>query len=228
LGDRLTDYLHIAMHFGQNLDVGMTLQRKPVMRQTILCMLSVILLAGCGQLGTLAAPSGDGLDGTGHTPTADSRTAPVPSSTQESAAVPILEIAVLEQVARATCPSRAILKIEQQDTTFNCWCAPAAGHSTSISIERFADPASAQLAFGDGAGEHTPQDFHGYPAALWDYPYPDPPQATDRFWLWQAERWVFTVHSFDDTHSMTAPQVDEVSEALYQASVQLGLVSDSK
>jgi hypothetical protein len=47
-----------------------------------------------------------------------------------------------------------------------------------------------------------------------------------RYHVWQAERWLVTVHSFDDTHYAIAPVPLDVSNIVYRLALENGLFAD--
>jgi hypothetical protein len=136
------------------------------------------------------------------------------------------EKAVLEQTAQSVCniapgspfgPPQISVKGQVSQLS----CVFAAGHSTDASIERFASANDAQKAFALLVEDRAGTPFHDYAAARWD----ERAAQVNRYFVWQAERWVFKVHSFDDTASASAPDPAKVAETIYQSAKQVGLLS---
>jgi hypothetical protein len=118
------------------------------------------------------------------------------------------------------------LELSVEGTAYRLTCVVAAGHSVDVRIQRFASPDGAQDAFEAAREEHPVHDFYGYPAAAWQRDArPDNPgmPMRHRYQIWQAERWLVTVHSFDDTHFALAPAPLDVSAAVHQAASEMGL-----
>lgn len=122
-------------------------------------------------------------------------------------------------------------------------CLAGVGHSTTVTIRRYATSLDAQSAFAAAYGDQPDQDFHGHPAVEWrcfTESYANcgysrclkPGDLTTgklhRNHCWQADRWTICVHAFDDTAIKTAPDPLEVSEVVYQVFVEHGLLSDEQ
>jgi hypothetical protein len=127
------------------------------------------------------------------------------------------ELAVLRQTLEVLCADPHFFP-ELGGNRANYWmrCWPSTGHSTSAHIQRLEGPAEASAAFYTAVTDHPVQDFHGYPSANWTQPDPNYPGMTYRYWVWQTDRWVVQIESFDDTSFLFALEPGEVAETLYQ------------
>ena len=145
-----------------------------------------------------------------------------------------VEALVLGQVAQAMgwdAPSGVYPRLElvAEGNTYRLACVVAAGHSVDIRIQRFQSRDEAQDAFEAAREGHPIQGFYEVQATAWHRDErPDNPAMPmrHRYHLWQAERWLVTVHSFDDTHFAIAPAPRDVSEVVYQAALEKGLFAD--
>ena len=134
-------------------------------------------------------------------------------------------MAVLQAVAQTACqaPSGAPPQVTAEGATYTLACVFAAGHSTSVRIQRFGSAGEAQAAFRDATKDHPTQDFHGQVAATWEEQAFETPTAKRRLFVWQIDRWFCRVESFDDTAYPMALEPGKVAEVVYQAAMQQGL-----
>ena len=139
---------------------------------------------------------------------------------------------VLQQAAVRACPLSGpgephIPEVAVYETAYRFVCIAATGHETSVRFDRFAHQAEAKAAFDSTRADIPIQYFHGFPLSVWQEQYPSFPGGREeyRVWLWQADRWLVSVRAFDDTHFITAPDPQTVSEAIYQVAVEHGLFS---
>jgi hypothetical protein len=137
---------------------------------------------------------------------------------------------VLRQSAQLVCPLSGpgephVPKVAAHDAAYSFVCIAAAGHETSVRIERFANPVEAQAAFNSARKDNPIQNFHGFSLAVWQDQYPSFPDGRNeyRIWAWQADRWLIYVRAFDDTHFLIAPDPQEVSETIYQVAIEHAL-----
>ncbi|MBI2917052.1 MAG: hypothetical protein HYY01_03575 [Chloroflexi bacterium] len=94
----------------------------------------------------------------------------------------------------------------------------AAGHSRSLSIERYGSEQDAKDALGTANAT-----FRGAPAVhVVKTGYPGP-QSLDESLTWQKLRWVFSARSFDDTAYRIGANVSGLSVTVYDLAVELGL-----
>jgi len=142
-----------------------------------------------------------------------------------------VEAQVLQQAARTLgweAPDHVCsrLDLSTEGAAYRLDCVVAAGHSVDVRIQRLESPDAAEDAFEAARKGHSVQDFHGYPAAVWqrdERPGNPGMPMRHRYHVWRAERWLVTVHSFDDTHFALAPEPTGVSAAVYQAALKVGL-----
>jgi hypothetical protein len=151
-----------------------------------------------------------------------------------TATPPVKDVAtiVLEQTAELVCPASgpgepSVPDVSLQDARYGFNCVPAAGHSTGVWIEQFADQHEAQAAFDSTRGDHPVQDFHNFPLSAWQEQHPSFPDGRNEYtvWVWQAGRWLIYVSAFDDTHFEIAPDPQTVSETIYRLAIDHDLFS---
>ncbi len=152
--------------------------------------------------------------------------APTPTAAVATTPIAEKETAVLEQTAQSVCtiaPGSPFgpPQVSVKGQVYQLSCVFAAGHSTDASIERLASAKDAQKAFALFVQDRAGTAFHDYAAARWD----ERGAQVHRYFVWQAERWVIKVHSFDDTASASAPDPAKVAETIYQSAKQVGLLS---
>ncbi len=126
------------------------------------------------------------------------------------------EIVVLQQVAYEV---GCFPDIEQNGNTYSFGCAIVAGHSVDVQVERFVDELAAQAEFAARQGTLVLDPFHCYPAHSWVYEQDIMPQR-QAWHRWLAERWIFTVHSVDETGLSVAPAPVEVSGITYRVAIE--------
>jgi hypothetical protein len=136
------------------------------------------------------------------------------------------ELAVLQQTLQAMCADPHFSPESGENGT-DYWmrCEPSTGHITTVHIQRLDGPTEASAAFYMVVADYPVQDFHGYPSANWTQPDSNHPGMTYRYWVWQTDRWVVQIESFDDTSFLFALEPGEVAETLYQFAVQEELFS---
>jgi hypothetical protein len=143
----------------------------------------------------------------------------------------VVEI-VLREAASLACPDYGdedntdfYRRFSMTDTVLMFECTPATGHYTSARLWWFSDPSEARAAFETRNEGDTVQEFHEFPLAVWEEDYPSFPGGRKeyRIWLWQVQGWLIEVRAFDDTHYITAPDPETVSETIYQVGVEHGL-----
>lgn len=99
--------------------------------------------------------------------------------------------------------------------------APAAGHSNSFAITRYATRGDARAGLGsEGAANSI---FRDSPAVHVSKTGTPMRESLKESLTWQKSRWVFRATSFDDTHFGIALNVVAASERMYDAAVELGL-----
>ncbi|MBC7228205.1 MAG: hypothetical protein H5T61_13410 [Thermoflexales bacterium] len=133
---------------------------------------------------------------------------------------------VLEKVADTVCPGAPqCCRFSAEETVYELWCTPAAGHFTVATLQWFSSESDAHAAFENRREGRTAVEFHGFPLVVWaeDHPSFLGGQPEYRTWLWQAQQWLVQVGAFDDTHFTIAPDPGSVSEAIYQAGREYGL-----
>jgi hypothetical protein len=109
-------------------------------------------------------------------------------------------------------------------------CYPTTGHSITVALRRFADPARAEAEF-QAAPELGPvAELDGFPVSDWQEHHPSFPgeRYEVRVRLLQAGPWLISIRSFDDTHFMIAPDPREVSLAILQVLREQGLAPASE
>jgi hypothetical protein len=159
------------------------------------------------------------------TPTPIPAASRLPARSITPTATPVFtqtEMLVLLQVAQRVCckssyPCGRGLYARETGYSLSCWVA--AGHSSSVEIQRFPDRAAAHAAFEKARGNNPVERFHSYPATAWQYdenPTPGGLPMRHRQHAWQADRWLIIAGAFDDTHFAIAPEPKEVSEIVYQ------------
>jgi hypothetical protein len=137
---------------------------------------------------------------------------------------------VLEQVAEALCPISEPSPYGPPQVTaaggvYQFSCVPAAGHSTLIVLQRLGSEAEAQAAFRVKAEGYESQDFHGGPMSAWELPHLSTADGKRRFLIWQAEAWLITIQSEDDTHFQIALDPAEAAERIYAFAQDVSLFS---
>ena len=152
-------------------------------------------------------------------------TRPTETPTATMTPHPEAEMRVLQLIAQQSCglgypPPR----LEKQGALYILGCTLAAGHFTSITIQRFDNSTQALALFGDSLKGHPIQDWNGYPISAWQEPF-QPSWGTNRILIWQAERWLIQITSFDDTHYQIALDPAQAAESLRQLAIQQGLLS---
>lgn len=150
------------------------------------------------------------------------------------------ETLVLKQVSEfiPMCPpdfgsNEIFISADEPLAHFSLDCDVSWGHVAEVWMRRYATQPEAQSAFAEIRGDLAAQDFHGYPALGWEcfaqsYANCYPSSGIERGLLhrnhcWQADRWLICAHAFDDSGWRFAPAPLKISEAVYQASVKLGL-----
>jgi hypothetical protein len=168
------------------------------MKRILSLTLMICLLIACGGTGTVIPDT------------------PTPGEVAE---------AVLEKVADIVCPDIPNVRVFATDTGYGFWCAPAAGHSTTATLQWFSNPGDAQAAFETRREGRPVGEFHEFPLLAWDEDHPSFPGGRKeyRVWLWQAQNWLIEVRAFDDTHYTIAPDPGRVSEAIYQVGAEYDL-----
>jgi hypothetical protein len=166
------------------------------------CLLIVWAVAACGSPATLAVPT----------------VVPTPR---------VVEERLLDQIAEDICPypddPDRIDPYERyftsNDPAYTLVCYPAAGHSITVTIRRFAGPAEAQAEFESAREPEPAQAIDGFPSADWQEHHPSFPGGRHevRVRLLQAGPWLIRIESFDDTHFLIAPDPREASFAVVQA-----------
>jgi hypothetical protein len=122
------------------------------------CLLIVWAVAACGSPATVAVPTG----------------APTPR---------VVEQRLLDQIAEDTCPypddPGRIDPYERyftaNDPTYTFVCYPAAGHSLTVTIRRFAGPAEAQAEFESAGAHGLALEVQGFPTSDWQEQHPSFP-----------------------------------------------------
>jgi hypothetical protein len=162
-----------------------------------------------------------------------SATVAVPTGVPAPRAV---EERLLDQIAAEVCPypddPGRIDPYERyftsDDPAYTLVCYPAAGHSLTVTIRRFAGPAEALAEFASAAGPGPALDVQGFPASDWQEHHPSFPGGRKeiRVRLLQAGPWLIRIESFDDTHFLIAPDPREVSLAVIQAVKEHGFLPE--
>jgi hypothetical protein len=184
------------------------------------CFLLLLLLVACASPGT--GP-------TGATPTELARVTGAAVSPEPQA----LEPRLLEEIAGRICPypqdPGRIDPYERdfsaKDGVYTFACYPATGHSVTLTMQRFADPAGAQAEFQSAAAPAPAGEFHGFPVSDWQEQHPSFPNGRFeyRVRLLQVGAWLISVRSFDDTHFLIAPDPRAVSETVLQVFAEHGV-----
>jgi hypothetical protein len=158
-----------------------------------------------------------------------------------SAAIGEPEALVLKQVGALIpmCPpdfgsNTLFVSTNEAPARFQLACGVGWGHIAEVEIRRYESPVEAKSAFTDLCGVLPAQDFHDRPALGWkclteSYVNCGPSGGIKRGMLhrnhcWQADRWLICAHAFDDSGWRLAPDPLKISEAVYQASVEQGLL----
>jgi hypothetical protein len=156
-----------------------------------------------------------------------------------------METLVLTQVGRqiSMCPpdfgsNSLFVSTDESPVRFSLACGVGWGHVSDVQIQRYDSSPDAQGAFADICGSLPVQEFHGHPAIEWrclarSYancgPSSDVVQGMlHRNHCWQADRWLICAHAFDDTSHEDTVDPLTISEAVYQASVEQGLLPINK
>jgi len=126
------------------------------------------------------------------------------------------------------------ISADETAVRFRLACGGGWGHVADVTIWRYDNSPAVQAAFADIRGDLPVQDFHGYPAIAWrcfarSYVNCEPSSGVAQGMLhrnhcWQADRWLICAHAFDDTDYETAVDPLKISEAVYQASLEHGLL----
>lgn len=182
------------------------------------CLLIVLVLAACGSPGSL----------TPETP-AGTAPAPTPQATEEE---------LLQQMAKRICPypddPDRIDPYERYfttgDSTPSFTCYPATGHSITVTLRRFADPARAEAEFQSVPELGPVGELDGFPVSDWQEQHPSFPggRYEVRVRLVQAGPWLISIRSFDDTHFLIAPDPREASLEVLQVLREQGLAPASE
>lgn len=174
-----------------------------------------------------------------------SLTACVVGAVWQKTPTPDIETLVLTQVSEriSMCPpdfgsNSLFVSADESPARFRLACGVGWGHVSDVRIWCYDNPPAAQVAFADIYGDLPVQDFHGYLAIAWRCltnsdancrPSSDVAQGMlHRNHCWQADRWLICAHAFDDTSHEDAVDPLEISEAVYQASVEHGLLPKNK
>lgn len=106
-------------------------------------------------------------------------------------------------------------------------CYPATGHSITVSMRRFADPAEAQAQFESASALGPAEKLHSFPVSDWLEQHPSFPggRYEYRVRLLQVGQWLIRVQSFDDTHFLIAPEPRDASYTILQVIQEHGLPS---
>ena len=138
-----------------------------------------------------------------------------------------IEERLLDQIASDVCPypddpGRIDLYeryFTSDDPAYTLVCYPAAGHSLTVTIRRFAGPAEALAELSSAAAPGPALEVQGFPASDWHEHHPSFPGGREevRVRLLQAGPWLIRTESFDDTHFLVAPDPREASLAVIQA-----------
>jgi hypothetical protein len=170
------------------------------------CLLIVLVLAAC-----------------------EGQEALTPEATPESALAPTtqgVEEVLLQQMAERICPypddEEEIDPYERYFTTgdgtptFTCY--PATGHSITVTLRRFADPARAEAEFQAVPELGPVAELEGFAVSDWQEQHPSFPggRTEVRVRLLQAGPWLISIRSFDDTHFLIAPDPRKASLAILQ------------
>jgi hypothetical protein len=171
-------------------------------------------------------------------------TACVVGAAWQKTPIPDLETLVLTQVSQqiSMCPpdfgSNSLFAFaDESPARFRLACGVGWGHVSDVQIWRYDNSPAAQTAFAEIYGDLPVQDYHGYPAIAWRCLGSDincglSSEVTHgmlhRNHCWQADRWLICAHAFDDTSHQDAVDPLEISEAVYQASVEHGLLPKNK
>jgi len=196
------------------------------MLASLTALIAVMILPACVS-GTPPAPT----SALPLTVSARETSEPTPTSSLTSVAtVGDKEMLVLQQAAQLLCPSPqpnpfSSPQLVAEGNVYRLSCIFAAGHATSVTMERFKSQAEAQTAFRAATQDHISQDYHGYPASAWDQPSSATPDGKERIWIWQAGQWLIQIESFDDTAYAMALNPSEVAEVLRQIAAEQGLFS---
>ena len=197
-------------------------------------LIAVTVLSACvsGTPGspTLSVALQSTLEASSTVPTGETSNQTPASSGTSAATATEKEMLVLEQAAQLLCPSPqpnpfSSPQLVAEGNLYRLSCIFAAGHATNVSIERFSSPAEAQTAFRAAMLDHVSQDYHGYPASAWDQPSASAPDGKERIWIWQADRWLIQIRSFDDTAYTTALDPGQAAEVLRGIAIERGLLS---
>jgi hypothetical protein len=154
---------------------------------------------------------------------------PVPTPSVATPTVPPTPasvVAALESVLYAEChpvsgvPAFWNVYATQQGYTISCQ-AHRDSHETVGDLVRYEDADAAARGFADAGQAGEPFAFHELPAAYWEFPHWLQLGGLERYLVWQLGCWVVTVHNFDDTHFLIAPQPAPFSEAILAAAGDL-------
>ncbi len=139
------------------------------------------------------------------------------------------ELTVLWKVEGALCPPAgqnpyAAPEIHHADDYYTLTCLISAGHATTVRIDRYKNKSEANKTYEALASGHTRLNFHDLPSATWGEQIPDIPNSLHRILVWQSERWLFRIESFDDTPSLQAADPWDTSELVYKAAKSQGMI----
>jgi hypothetical protein len=137
---------------------------------------------------------------------------------------------LLREIAARLCPSpddgRVIDYYTTEGGDYSFVCYPATGHSVTVSLQRFADAASAEAGFRATPGLGVVEEIEGFPVSDWEEQHPSFPggRAEYRVRLLQVGQWLVRIRSFDDTHFLIAPEPREASVTVLQVFRESGLL----
>jgi hypothetical protein len=141
-----------------------------------------------------------------------------------------IEGMLLHEMAERICPypdNEAMIDFyTTEGGAYSFVCYPAMGHSVTVTLQRFADPAGAEAGFGSAPGLGPVKELQGFPVSDWEEQHLSFPggRAEIRVRLLQVGRWLIGIRSFDDTHFLIAPDPQEASIAILEVVREHGLV----
>jgi hypothetical protein len=153
-------------------------------------------------------------------------------ATPEPAVAPTseaIEGLLLHEIAERLCPfpdtPGAIDYYTTEGGAYSFVCYPATGHSVTVTLQRFPDPAGAEVGFQAAPGIGPIEELDGFPVTDWQEQHPSFPggRAEYRLRLMQVGQWLIGIRSFDDTHFLIAPDPHEASLAILQVFREHGL-----
>lgn len=176
---------------------------------------------GCVVIDLLVGAVASALHGCSATPTPTPVGPTVtPTATTDSV------VAALQSVLKAEChqvsgvPGFQDVYATEHGYTISCQ-AHRSAHETVGDLVRYENTDAAEVGFANAALEGEPLAFYELPAAYWEFPHYLQLGGLERYLVWQLGCWVVTVHNFDDTHFLIAPQPVPFSEAILTAAGDL-------